>query len=200
MSCDLLPTDAPGPHYQGDVRDVLNYPWDAMIAFPPCTDLTVSGARWFKEKRMDGRQQAGASFFMLLARADIPMIAIENPVGIMSSLWRRPDQVIQPFMHGDPYMKTTCLWLKGLPLLTPTNIVEGREQKCWRLPPSPDRAMIRSKTYPGIANAMASQWGNIGGFPSSASSGSPGEKPLRSAPASAERQRQRHFPQLNLEV
>ena len=158
MSCDLLPTDTPGPHYQGDVRDVLNYPWDAMIAFPPCTDLTVSGARWFKEKRMDGRQQAGASFFMLLARADIPMIAIENPVGIMSSLWRRPDQVIQPWQFGHGETKATCLWLKNLPTLKATNIVEGREQRIHRMPPGPNRANERSKTFTGIAAAMADQW------------------------------------------
>ena len=168
MSCDLLPAEAPGPHYQGDVRDVLDYPWDLMIAHPPCQHLSVSGARHFAAKRLDGRQQAGASFFMMLAKADIPRIAIENPVCIMSSLWRKPDQVIQPFHHGDPFMKTTCLWLKGLPLLKPTNIVEGREQKCWKEPPGPDRWKIRSKTYPGIARAMAQQWG---GSDASTSSG-----------------------------
>lgn len=158
MSCDLLPTDAPGPHYQGDVRDVLDYPWDLMIAHPPCTHLAVSGARHFEAKRADGRQQAGASFFMMLAKANIPKIAIEHPVSIMSSLWRRPDQVIQPYMFGDPYMKTTCLWLKGLVKLTPTNVVEKREQKCWKEPPGPDRWKNRSRTYPGIAQAMAQQW------------------------------------------
>ena len=159
MSCDLLPTDTPGPHYQGDVRDVLDYPWDLMIAHPPCTHLSVSGARHFADKRMDGRQQAGVSFFMMLARAPIPRIAIENPVCIMSSLWRKPDQVIQPWQFGHPETKATCLWLKGLPLLRPTQIVEGREARVHRMAPSPDRWKERSRTYAGIGNAMADQWG-----------------------------------------
>lgn len=163
MSCDLLPTDAPGQHYQGDVRDVIDGCWDLMIAHPPCTHLSVSGARHFPDKRMDGRQQASISFFMVLAKADIPKIAIKNPVCIMSSVWRKPDQIIQPFMFGDPYMKTTCLWLKGLVKLTPSKIVEGREQKCWKEPPSKDRWKIRSTTYQGIADAMANQWGSSGG-------------------------------------
>lgn len=158
MSCDLLPTERPGQHYQGDVRDVIDFPWDLMIAFPPCTDLTVSGARWFSEKRMDGRQQASAAFFMSLARADIPMIAIENPVGIMSSLWRKPDQVIQPWQFGHGETKATCLWLKGLPALKPTDIVEGRENRIHRMPPGPDRWKERSRTFTGIASAMAEQW------------------------------------------
>ncbi|WP_204303696.1 hypothetical protein [Stenotrophomonas maltophilia] len=129
MSCDLLPTDVPGPHYQGDVRDVLDYPWDLMIAHPPCTHLSVSGARHFDAKRMDGRQQSSVSFFMMLAKADIPMIAIENPVCIMSSMWRQPDQVIQPWQFGHGETKATALWLKGLPLLRATKIVEGREDR-----------------------------------------------------------------------
>lgn len=158
LSCDLLPTEAPGPHYQGDVRDVLDYPWDVMIAHPPCTDLSVSGARHFAAKRMDGRQQASASFFMMLAKADIPCIAIENPVCIMSSLWRRPDQVLHPWQHGHGETKATCLWLKGLPPLAPTNIVPGREARVHRMPPGPDRWKKRSATYPGIAAAMADQW------------------------------------------
>lgn len=158
MSCDLLPTEAPGPHYQGDVRDVLYYPWDVMIAHPPCTDLSVSGARHFAAKRMDGRQQASASFFMMLAKADIPRIAIENPVCIMSSLWRRPDQVLHPWQHGHGETKATCLWLKGLPPLVPTDIVPGREARVHRMPPGPDRWKKRSATYPGIAAAMADQW------------------------------------------
>ena len=158
MSCDLLPTEVPGPHYQGDVRDVLNYPWDLMIAHPPCTDLSVSGARHFEAKRLDGRQQASVSFFMMLAKADIPQIAIENPVSVMSSLWRKPDQVIQPYQFGHGETKATCLWLKGLPKLRPTNIVEGREQRVHRMPPSPDRWKERSRTYQGIADAMAAQW------------------------------------------
>ena len=159
MSCDLLPTDADGPHYQGDVRDVIDYPWDLMIAHPPCTHLSVSGAAWFKDKKMDGRQQSGVSFFMMLAKADVPMIAIENPVCIMSTLWRKPDQTVQPWQYGHGETKATCLWLKGLKPLTPTNIVEGREQRLHNLPPSPDRWKIRSTTFPGIADAMAEQWG-----------------------------------------
>ena len=159
MSCDLLPTDAPGPHYQGDVRDVLDFPWDLMIAHPPCTHLSVSGARHFEEKRMDGRQQAAVSFFMALIKADIPRIAVENPVCIMSSLYRKPDQIIQPWQHGHGETKQTCLWLKGLPKLSPTQIVEGRDDRIHRLPPTADRWKIRSATYPGIAAAMAEQWG-----------------------------------------
>lgn len=159
MSCDLLPTDVPGPHYQGDVRDVLDYPWDLMIAHPPCTHLAVSGARHFEAKRADGRQQAGASFFMMLAKANIPKIAIEHPVSIMSSLWRRPDQTIQPWQFGHGETKATCLWLKNLPLLLPTDIVSGREARVHRLPPSAERWKLRSETYAGIAQAMAQQWG-----------------------------------------
>lgn len=159
MSCDLLPSETEGQHYQGDVRDVLDYPWDLMIAHPPCTHLSVSGARHFAEKRMDGRQQSAVSFFMLLARAPIPRIAIENPVCVMSSLWRKPDQVIQPWQFGHGETKATCLWLKGLPRLTPTHIVEGREARVHRMPPSPDRWKERSRTFTGIAEAMAMQWG-----------------------------------------
>ena len=158
MSCDLLPADVPGPHYQGDVRDVLDYPWDMMLAFPPCTHLAVSGARHFPDKRMDGRQQAAVSFFMSLVKADIPRIAIENPVCIMSSLYRKPDQVLQPWQYGHGETKATCLWLKGLPPLEPTNIVEGREPRVHKMPPSEDRWKLRSKTYQGIADAMADQW------------------------------------------
>ena len=161
LSCDLLPTDAPGPHYQGDVFDIIHYPWDLMIAHPPCTHLSVSGARHFKSKVMDGRQQAGASFFMRLAKADIPRIAIENPVCIMSSLWRKADQTIQPWQFGHGETKATCLWLKNLPKLAPTNIVEGRENRIWKMPPSEDRWKERSKTFQGIAQAMAEQWGNL---------------------------------------
>lgn len=159
MSCDLLPAEVPGPHYQGDVRDVLDYPWDIMVAFPPCTHLSVSGARHFEAKKLDGRQQAGVSFFMALAKADVPRIAIENPVSIMSSLWRRPDQVIQPWQFGHGETKATCLWLKNLPPLRPTNIVEGREARVHRMPPSPDRWKERSRTFAGIGRAMAEQWG-----------------------------------------
>lgn len=159
MSCDLIETEVPGPHYKGDVRDVIDYPWDLMVAHPPCTALAVSGSRWFVEKRMDGRQQAGASFFMFLAKADIPRIAIENPVCVMSSLYRKPDQVIQPWMFGHGETKATCLWLKGLPPLRPTNVVEGREQRIHRMPPGPDRWKERSRTFGGIAAAMVQQWG-----------------------------------------
>jgi hypothetical protein len=161
MSCDLLPTDAPGPHYQGDVRDVLDYPWDLMIAHPPCTDLSVSGAAWFAKKKLIGAQQASASFFMMLAKADIPKMAIENPICIMSTLWRKPDQIIQPWQFGHGETKATSLWLKNLPLLTPTNIVEGREARIHNMPPSEDRWKLRSQTYQGIANAMADQWGGL---------------------------------------
>lgn len=159
ISCDLLPTDVPGPHYQGDVRDLLDYPFDLMVAHPPCTDLSVSGARHFEAKKMDGRQYASAAFFMMLARAPIPRIAIENPVCIMSSLYRKPDQVIQPWMFGHGETKATCLWLKGLPKLVPTDVVEGREPRIHKMPPSADRWKLRSETYEGIAKAMASQWG-----------------------------------------
>lgn len=162
MSCDLLPTDSPGPHYQGDVFDVIDYPWELMIGHPPCTHLSVSGSRHFAAKKLDGRQQAAVSFFMRLIRqsAHIPMVAIENPVCIMSSLYRKPDQIIQPWQFGHGETKATCLWLKGLPLLQPTNIVEGREARIHRMPPSPDRWKERSKTFQGIADAMAIQWGS----------------------------------------
>jgi hypothetical protein len=159
MSCDLLPTEKPGPHYQGSVFDVIDYPWDLMIAHPPCTHLSVSGARHFAEKRMDGRQQAAASFFMRLAKAGIPHCAIENPVCVMSSLWRRPDQTIQPWQFGHGETKATCLWLRNLPPLRPTAVVDGRDAKVHRMPPSPDRWKERSRTYSGIAQAMADQWG-----------------------------------------
>lgn len=162
MSCDLLPTEAPGPHYQGDVRDVLDYPWDLAIFHPPCTDLAVSGARHFEDKRRDGRQQASVAFFMALTKTDIPRVAIENPVCIMSSLYRRPDQIIQPWMFGHGETKKTCLWLSGLPKLTPTNVVEGRADRIHKMPPSPDRWKLRSATYQGIADAIADQWGCLG--------------------------------------
>ena len=162
MSCDLLPTDVPGPHYQGNVFDVIDYPFDLMIAHPPCTHLSVSGSRHFAAKKMDGRQQAAVSFFMRIVRqsAHIPMTAIENPVCIMSSMYRKPDQIIQPWQFGHGETKATCLWLKGLPLLQPTNIVEGREARIHRMPPSPDRWKERSKTFQGIADAFARQWGS----------------------------------------
>lgn len=168
VSCDILPSETPGLHYQGDVRDILHGNWDLMVAFPPCTHLATSGAKWFAQKRADGRQQEGIDFFMLLANANIPRIAIENPVGIMSTHFRKPDQIIQPYEHGHEATKATCLWLKGLPKITPTNIVYkgdrvvtkgGKSMPKWyNLPPSPDRWKIRSATFPGIAEAMADQW------------------------------------------
>ena len=157
-SCDLLPTDAAGTHYQGDVLDIINNGWDMMIAFPPCTNLAVSGARWFAAKREDGRQQSGIGFFMDMVKAPIYRICIENPIGIMSSIYRKPDQIIQPWQFGHGETKATCLWLKGLPLLTPTDIVDGREPKIHKMAPGPNRAKMRSLTYQGIADAMADQW------------------------------------------
>ena len=159
MSCDLLPTDSPGPHYHGSVMDVLNDGWDLMIAHPPRTHLAGSGARHFAEKRADGRQQEAIDFFLALARAPIPRIAIENPVCIMSSVWRKPDQTIQPWQYGHGETKATCLWLKNLPHLVPTNIVSGRDARIHKMPPSADRWKLRSQTYQGIADAMADQWG-----------------------------------------
>lgn len=161
MSCDLQPTDAPGPHYHGDIFDVIDYPWDLAIFHPPCTHLSVSGARHFEAKRLDGRQQSGVSFFMKLATARIPRMAIENPVCIMSRLWKKPTQIIQPWQFGHGETKATCLWLKNLPPLVPTDIVEGRDQRIHRMPPGPERGKERSKTYAGIARAMAEQWGNL---------------------------------------
>lgn len=160
MSCDLLPTEARGPHYQGDIRDVLDYPWELAIFHPPCTHLSVSGARHFAAKRMDGRQQAAVSFFMNIVRrsAHIPKTCFEQPMSIMSSLYRPFDQAIQPWMFGHAETKATWLWLKGLPLLIPTDIVEGREARIHRMPPGPDRWKERSRTYEGVAKAMSEQW------------------------------------------
>lgn len=159
MSCDLLPTEASGPHYQGDIRDVIGNGWDLMIAHPPCTHLAVSGARHFAAKRADGRQAAALDFVRCLIDAPIPHICIENPISIISSAIRKPDQIIQPWQFGHGETKATCLWLKGLPPLVPTNIVDGRESRVHRMAPSPDRWKERSRTYQGIANAMAAQWG-----------------------------------------
>lgn len=159
MSCDLLPTDKPGPHYQGDVMHVIGDGWDLMIAHPPCTHLAVSGARHFEEKRASGVQQKALEFVRALLAAPIPKIALENPVSIISSQICKPDQIIQPWQFGHGETKATCLWLKGLPKLKPTNIVDGREARVHRLPPGPDRWKLRSTTYAGIAAAMAEQWG-----------------------------------------
>lgn len=192
-SCDLLPTDGdPQYHYQEDVFITFERgPWDLIIAHPPCDHLAVSGARWFPEKRADGRQQAGIDFFMAMINAPVPRVAVENPVGIMSRLYRKPDQIIQPYEYGHPESKKTCLWLKGLPKLVPTNVGEpqwyqvngedyrdakgkryspGHIRRRWdnqtpsgqnKLSPGPDRWKLRSTTYQGIADAMAEQWGAL---------------------------------------
>jgi len=161
-SCDLLDCeDGSAHHIQGDaLAAAASRPWDLVIAHPPCTHLAVSGARHFAAKRADGRQQEAIDFFLALARLPVPLLAIENPVCIMSSVWRRPDQTIQPWQFGHGECKATCLWLKGLPHLVPTNIVPGREQRIHRMPPGPDRWRERSRTFQGIADAMADQWGS----------------------------------------
>lgn len=169
MSCDLLPTDAPGPHYQGDVRDILGDGWDIIVAFPPCTYLCSSGMHWTVRGKRDPQLTEDAlEFVRLLLGAPVKHIALENPVGAISTRIRKPDCIIHPWQFGHPESKTTCLWLKNLPALVPTNILtkpaSGRwENQCAngsqnKLPPSPDRWKLRSKTYPGIAAAMAAQW------------------------------------------
>ena len=160
-SCDILECSGGHPewHVKGNVTPLLDDEWDMIIAFPPCTHLAASGARWFSEKRADGRQQQGIDFFMQFTNCDCERVAIENPVGIMSTFWRKPDQIIQPWQFGHGETKATCLWLKGLSLLRPTNVVPGREARIWKMAPSPERAKLRSKTFPGIAKAMAEQWG-----------------------------------------
>ena len=170
ISCDLEPTEKPGPHIQGDLLDVIyNDNFDLAIMHPPCTHLCVSGAKWFAQKRLDGRQKAAIDFFMTVAECPIPKIAIENPVGIMSTIWRKPDQIIQPYQFGDSFQKSTCLWLKNLPKLTHTNIVDkgemvtlssGKKMAKWSAyAPIKDRVKIRNRTFLGIAAAMALQWG-----------------------------------------
>jgi hypothetical protein len=158
LSCDLLPTDSPGPHYQGNVLEILNEGWDLMVAHPPCTRLAVSGARWFKDYVEE--QNEALEFVRTLMNAPIARIAVENPVSIISSRIRKPDQIIQPWQFGHGETKATCLWLKGLPHLEPTDIVAGREQIVHNMPPSPNRWKLRSTTYLGIANAMGDQWGS----------------------------------------
>ena len=179
MSCDLLPTDVPGPHYTGDVFDIINDKWDMMIAFPPCTHLALSGAAWFEEKIKDGRQQEAIDFVKALMSAPIDKIAIENPLGVIPNYIRPYDQIIQPYMFGDAFQKSTCLWLKNLPLLKSTNIVskgefyewvdkktgQKKRQPLWyyeALKEGKDRWKIRSQTFPGIAKAMAEQWSKPG--------------------------------------
>ena len=158
-SCDVLPSEDGGLHIQADVLTVLGRGWDLMIAHPPCTHLAVSGARWFKEK---AKEQAEAlRFVQALLDAPIPRIALENPVSVISSRIRKPDQIIQPWQFGHGEVKATCLWLKNLPKLKPTNVVEGRHPACWLASPGPDRWKVRSKTYEGIAQAMAEQWGSL---------------------------------------
>ena len=156
-SCDLLPTEKPGPHIQGDVLEILDDGWDLMIAHPPCTYLAVSGARWFETKQVE--QRKAIFFFLSLADAPISKICVENPVSIMSTEWGKPDQYIQPWQFGHGETKKTCLWLKNLPKLTPTKIVKGREARIHKMSPSKNRSKLRSITYQGIANAMAEQWG-----------------------------------------
>lgn len=167
LSCDLLPTEIPGPHYQCSVLNILDAGWDMIIAHPPCTHLAVSGARWWPGKK--DQQVAAIQFVSQIMQANCPRIAIENPIGILSTAIRKPDQIVQPYWFGDPHTKSTCLWLKGLPPLEPTNMVgkgerhitkSGRSLPAWyNLPPSADRGKLRSKTFPGFAAAMADQWG-----------------------------------------
>ena len=156
-SCDFLDTEIPGNHIKGDVRDILDQGWDLFIVHPPCTHLAVSGARWFKYKKRE--QKEALDFVKTLFDAPISKICLENPISVISTKIRKPDQIIQPWMFGHNETKATCLWLKNLPRLKPTKVVNGREQRVWRLPPSPTRWMERSRTFQGIAEAMAQQWG-----------------------------------------
>ena len=158
-SCDLLESEIPGQHIVGDVLEILDHNWDLMIAHPPCTNLAVSGARWFRGKKEE--QERDLEFVKRLLDAPIPKIALENPISIISSRIRKPDQIIQPWQFGHGETKATCLWLKNLPLLEATEIVEGRSNRVHREPPGPDRWKNRSRTYKGIAKAMAKQWGNF---------------------------------------
>lgn len=156
-SCDLLPSETAGQHLQCDVLSVPDRQWDLMIAHPPCTHLAVSGARWFKGKLRE--QAAALEFVRTLLNCSIPRIALENPVSIISTRIRKPDQIIQPWQFGHGEVKATCLWLKALPLLKPTNVVAGREARVHKASPSPDRWKERSRTLTGVAKAMAEQWG-----------------------------------------
>lgn len=171
-SCDLEPCSGGHPewHLRRDVSELFVVDWKMIIAFPPCTHLAVFGARYFAQKRLDGRQPEAVSFFLQFTATDCPFVAIENPIGIMSSIYRKPDQIIQPWMFGHPESKSTCLWLRGLPKLEPTEILTRPNSGYWenqtpsgqnKLSPSPERAKLRSKTYAGIARAMAEQWSKL---------------------------------------
>lgn len=171
-SCDLLPSERPGKHLQCDVLSVLDQGWDIGIFHPPCDYLTVSGNRWFSDtaKARPGvltgqaRREAQAravEFVKALWNCSIPRVCIENPIGRLSTLWRKPSQTIQPFQFGDPFRKATCLWLRGLPLLKPTSNLTTGEQTVWKMPPGAKRKQLRSMTYPGIARAFAEQFSNI---------------------------------------
>jgi len=170
ISCDLLPSDKPGPHIQDDVTEVMLDRWDLVVAHPPCTYLTVSGNKWMKPEYRDRfpdrpkQREEAIKFFMACYNANADHVAVENPIGIMSSTFRKPDQIVQPWMFGHPETKATCFWLRGLPKLSPTNTVDissnkAESQRLFYLPPSEDRWKIRSKTFQGIADAMAAQWG-----------------------------------------
>jgi hypothetical protein len=159
-SCDLLPCEkGGGQHIQGDVFPLLSGAWDLLLAFPPCTHLCVSGARWFSKKKRE--QMEAENFFMCLVGCPIHRIAVENPIGIMSTKYRKPDQIIQPWQFGHGETKATCLWLKNLPKLIATNVVAGREPRVHKCPPGPDRWKERSRTLQGVAAAMADQWGSL---------------------------------------
>jgi len=159
ISCDLLPSEKPGPHIQGDVLQVLNQGWDLMIAHPPCTFLCVSGARWFSNRRP--QQEAALRFVLALLDATCPKLCIENPISIISTRIRKPDQIVHPWWFGAGETKATCLWLRGLPRLRPTAVVQGRSARVHREPPSAERWKNRSRTEPGMARAMADQWGRL---------------------------------------
>jgi hypothetical protein len=164
VSCDILPTERPGPHHQGDVLPLLRQPWDLVIAHPPCTRLCNSGVRWLHERDLWDEMREGAEFFLACLNANAPMVAVENPVmhrHAREIIGRGPDFTTQPYEHGDPYTKRTCFWTRGLPPLQPSMVVDGREAQVHRASPGPDRWKERSRTYPGIARAMAEQWGAL---------------------------------------
>jgi site-specific DNA-cytosine methylase len=163
FSCDFIECSGGHPewHIQTDVTEILDENWGAVLAFPPCTHLSSSGARYWKQKQADGRQQTAIDFFNMFTKLKCNKVVIENPVGIMSTVYRKPDQIIQPWQFGHGETKATCLWIKGFKPLRPTNIVQGREQRVWKMPPTKDRAKLRAKTYSGIAAAMADQWFSV---------------------------------------